>query len=150
MTPENSSLVTRVGLAALAVPAAIVGLWAALAPRSFYDSFPGGGHAWVAVDGPYNQHLVRDVGQWNLGFVILLVIAAISTDQLLRRAVLVAYVVPAALHLTYHASHLGLFGTGDAAANVGSLGLAVVVPVALLTLDVAAARRQSVGRGRAA
>ena len=60
----------RVGLGLLAVSAAIVGFWAEFAPKSFYDDFPGGGHHWVRVDGPYNQHLVRDVGQWNLGSTV--------------------------------------------------------------------------------
>jgi len=136
MEPARTDLVTRIGLAALAVPAAIVGVWAAFFPKSFYDSFPGGGHTWVSVDGPYNQHLVRDVGQWNLAFAVLFVIAAVTTDRLLRRAALVAYLVPAVLHFTYHASHLSLYGTTDAIGNVTTLGLAVVVPVVLLVLDV--------------
>jgi hypothetical protein len=134
MEPTRTDLVTRVGLAALAVPAAIVGVWAAFLPRSFYDSFPGGGRSWVSVDGPYNQHLVRDVGQLNLGFALLLLIAAVATDRLLRRAALVAYLVPATLHFIYHASHLSLYSTGDAAGNVISLGLAVAVPASLLVL----------------
>ena len=32
----------------------------------FYDDFPGLGRSWVAADGPYNEHLVRDVGALNL------------------------------------------------------------------------------------
>ena len=35
--------VLRIGLAVLAVPALVIGVWAAFAPRSFYDDFPGGG-----------------------------------------------------------------------------------------------------------
>ena len=42
-----------------------VGLQALFTPRSFYDDFPLG-RGWVAMDGPYNQHLVRDVGSLNL------------------------------------------------------------------------------------
>ena len=42
-----------------------VGIQAAFTPRSFYDDFPLG-RGWVAMDGPYNQHLVRDVGSLNL------------------------------------------------------------------------------------
>jgi len=40
----------------------LVGFWALLAPRSFYDDFPGGGRSWVSALPPYNEHLVRDVG----------------------------------------------------------------------------------------
>ncbi len=57
---------TTVLLAVIAIGYAGVGAWAALAPRSFYDDFPGGGRHWVAVDGPFNEHLVRDVGTLNL------------------------------------------------------------------------------------
>ena len=35
----------------------VVGLWAAVAPHSFYDDFPGGGRHWVAVDGPFSFFL---------------------------------------------------------------------------------------------
>ena len=47
----------------LVVVGGSTGLWATLSPRSFYDEFPGGGRAWVAADGPYNEHLVRDFGR---------------------------------------------------------------------------------------
>jgi hypothetical protein len=130
--------VVRAGCGLLAVSSSIVGIWAALFPRSFYLHFPGGGHAWVAVDGPYNQHLVRDVGQLNLGFAILLAALALSAVLAAHRAtarvVLAAYLVPAVLHFVYHLSHLGLYGTGDAAGNMVTLGLAVAIPAALLVL----------------
>ena len=45
-------------------------------PRSFYDDFPGAGRTWVAVDGPYNEHLVRDVGGLNLALAFVAVLAA--------------------------------------------------------------------------
>ena len=54
--------VIRAALAALAVVGLSSGLWAEFSPRSFYDEFPGGGRAWVAANGPYNEHLVRDFG----------------------------------------------------------------------------------------
>lgn len=40
----------RVLLAALAASAAYPGLWAVLAPQSFFDTFPGAGHHWDTVD----------------------------------------------------------------------------------------------------
>jgi hypothetical protein len=135
---ERRVTLVRTGCGLLAVSSAVVGVWAAFFPRSFYDQFPGGGRAWVAVDGPYNEHLVRDVGQLNLGFAILLGAVALAVGLAAHRAsavaVLTAYLVPAVLHFTYHAAHLDLYGTGDAAGNVITLGLAVVVPAALLFL----------------
>jgi hypothetical protein len=135
MPPERSRLLTRIGLGLLAATSLELGVWAAFAPRSFFDSFPGAGHHWVVVDGPYNQHLVRDFGQHNLAFFILLAAAAITLERRLRQVVLVAYVVAAALHLIYHLGHLGLYDTTDAIANVVSLGLVVVIPLALLAAD---------------
>ncbi len=128
----------RIGCGLLGISSAVIGVWAAVFPRSFYLHFPGGGHAWVAADGPYNEHLVRDVGQLNLGFAILLGALALAAGLAAHRgtavAVLTAYLVPAVLHFTYHMAHLGLYGTADAAGNVISLGLAVAVPAGLLVL----------------
>ena len=59
----------RVALGILAVIGLFVGVWATAAPHSFFSSFPGGGHMWAASDGPYNEHLVRDVGDLNLALV---------------------------------------------------------------------------------
>ena len=140
------SLIIRLGTALLAATLAEVGVWAAAAPRSFYSSFPGAGHAWVAADGPYNQHLVRDVGQLDLGFAVLLLTAALLADRRLVRAVLGAYLVPAVLHLAYHLGHLGLYDTTDAVGNVTSLSLAVALPVALLGGDVVLGRRGALQR----
>ena len=39
-------MTTRVLLLIILVGNAVVGLWAAIAPQSFYDSFPGGGRAY--------------------------------------------------------------------------------------------------------
>jgi nucleoside-diphosphate-sugar epimerase len=67
----------RVGLWAMALVSLFAGIQQQFMPRSFYDSFPGFGMHWVAVDGPYNEHLVRDLGGANLALraVILFAIA---------------------------------------------------------------------------
>lgn len=53
-------LLRRALLIATSAIGAFVGTWAALLPAAFYESFPGIGLGpWVAVDGPYNEHLVR-------------------------------------------------------------------------------------------
>src|SRR4051794_22378518 len=68
-------LTTRVLLIVMGAGNAVVGLWASLAPRSFYDDFPGAGRQWVAVDGPYNEHLVRDVAVLELALLAVVVAA---------------------------------------------------------------------------
>jgi hypothetical protein len=53
-------LVRRMLLWLTSLIGALVGFWAASAPRSFYDAFPGLGFGpWVAIDGAYNEYLVR-------------------------------------------------------------------------------------------
>jgi hypothetical protein len=137
----------RIVLAVLAVSGATVGLWATFAPRSFYDDFPGGGRSWVAPDGPFNEHLVRDVGALNLALTVLTVAAAI---MLVRSLVVVAalgwlaYGVP---HLVYHVRHRDVFDTGDQVASLTSLALLPVLAVVALVVGVkmpASASRSSV------
>jgi len=124
----------RIVLAVLAVSGAIVGLWATFAPRSFYDDFPGGGRSWVAPDGPFNEHLVRDVGSLNLALTVLTVAAAI---MLVRSLVVVAalgwlaYGIP---HLVYHLRHRDVYDTGDQVANLVSLALVPVLAVVALVV----------------
>ena len=57
-------------LLVLTVLALFVGAWAQLAPASFHTSFPFG-QGWLAADGPYNEHLLRDVGGLNLALALV-------------------------------------------------------------------------------
>jgi hypothetical protein len=75
----------RAMLALAALVSVQLGLWAAPAPRSFYDDFPGGGRSWVSADGPYNEHLVRDFGSLNLAIAVVLAVAAWTTLPTLVR-----------------------------------------------------------------
>jgi hypothetical protein len=135
---RTSPLAVRVGLVVLAVAVGEVGVWAAFFPRSFYAHFPGAGHVWVAVDGPYNQHLVRDVGQLELGLAVLFAVAAATGARPLVRAVLAVSVLPGTLHLAYHVAHIhDLHKTADKVGNVTSLALIVALPLALLAVDLA-------------
>jgi fructose-specific phosphotransferase system IIC component len=128
------TLWTRIGLAYLAAGFALVGFWAAFAPRSFYTSFPGAGRHWVSPDGPYNQHLVRDVGELSLALLVVMVAALVTMSLPLVRTALVAVIVNGVLHVVYHARHLDPFSSGDGIAVIGSLVLAPIVAAALLLL----------------
>ena len=122
----------RGGLAVLALTPALVGIWATVSPRGFYDDFPGGGHHWVSAVGAYDEHLVRDVGALYLGSLVLLAFAFAWLDRRLVQAALVSYAVAAVPHLVYHATALDNFSTGDAVAEIGGLALNVVLPLGLL------------------
>jgi hypothetical protein len=124
--------VTRVLLAFLLVGDLLVGLWAALAPESFFDSFPGGGRVWVAADGVYNEHLVRDVGTLNLALGLITLGALIRPIRYLVLMVAGAHLVVGLPHFTYHVLHLDLLDTSDQFAQTFSLGLVVVVAAVLL------------------
>lgn len=122
----------RLGLIYQAGAMALVGFWAAFAPKSFYTDFPGGGRHWISADGPYNQHLVRDVGELALALFVVLVAALITLSIPLVRAALVAVIVNGGLHLLYHGRHLDMFSSSNQAAVMLSLGLAPVIAIVLL------------------
>jgi nucleoside-diphosphate-sugar epimerase len=88
----------------------MVGAWAQFAPRSFFDAFPGLGLAWVSVDGPFNEHLVRDVGGLNLALAVLAAIALTRPRGFAGAFGLasLAYQLP---HLVYHVVHVGALPT---------------------------------------
>lgn len=122
----------RIALALLFVQGLIVGAWAAAWPRSFYDDFPGGGRAWVAADGPYNEHLVRDFGDLNLALAVVTLVALVASTRLVALAAALGWIVYQAPHLVYHLRHLDLYDTGDKVANVTTLVLALVLPIVVL------------------
>lgn len=109
--------------------AASIGLTATLAPRAFYDDFPFLRH-WVDLLPPYNEHLVTDVGGLYLGFALLLGWAAWALDRTLVRAVAVAWLLTATIHLVFHATHLEGFSGGDAIGEIASLAL-LLLPAAV-------------------
>ncbi|MBV9413201.1 MAG: NAD(P)-dependent oxidoreductase [Acidimicrobiia bacterium] len=130
----------RVGLGArillllLAIPALQIGIWATLAPQSFFNSFPGGGRHWVAVDGPFNEHLVRDFGAMNLALVLVLIVAVVLGSRLLVATAAGAYLLFAVPHSLYHFFNLQVLEPGDQIANVVTLSLSVLAPIAVLWL----------------
>ena len=63
-------------------------------PESFYADFPFSGRDWVSTLGPYDEHLVRDVGELNLAFSVLLAFAAILLARRLSRLHRAALRVP--------------------------------------------------------
>ncbi len=124
----------RSGLILLATAGIVVGVWALLAPQSFYDDFPGGGRSWVLALPPYNEHLVRDVGGLNLALAVMLVFAAIVLERRLVQVATIAALVYAVPHFAFHLAHLEELSTGDKVAQTAALALAVVMPLALFVL----------------
>lgn len=107
------------------------GLYALLAPSSFYGDFPLG-RGWVEALPAYNEHLVRDVGSLFLATGIVLLAAVVWTERRLVLIALVSYLAFALPHAIYHAFNLEPYGAGDAIANAVTLGFTVIAPIALL------------------
>ena len=101
----------RALLAALSLSAAYPGAWATVAPRSFFDTFPGAGHHWTAALPAYNAHLIADVGAFYLAFALF-----------------------SALHLAFHVTHLDGFSTTDAVAQTASLAAVLVASLGAVAL----------------
>ena len=129
MTPQR---IVRIALALLAFIGLQVGLWAAFAPQSFYDDFPGAGRIWVSVDGPYNQHLVRDVGALNLALAVVAIVALVTLNRAVVLAAGGAWLAYGLPHLIYHLRHLDPLDSADQVAVPLSLLLSVVVAAMVL------------------
>jgi len=126
----------RGGLALLSLPALAVGVWALFLPRSFYEDFPSAGRGWVSALGPYNGHLLTDVGAMYLALGVLLALAAVSLGRELVRISLVVWLVFAVPHFIFHAATIHHHPLPiDRAGNLISLGFVVVLPLILLYLD---------------
>lgn len=118
--------------AVLALSAACVGAWAAAFPLSFYQSFPLPGRGWVAMLGPYNEHLTRDVGGLYLALFVMTAWAVVRPGPEIFRVAGWAWLVFNVVHFAFHLSHLNMFGVGDRIGNVVALGGSTVLSALLL------------------
>ncbi|MEV0250988.1 hypothetical protein AB0H76_30635 [Nocardia sp. NPDC050712] len=98
-------LAVRIMLGILAFTGLTIGLWAVLAPQSWYNSFPGFGMHWVSVDGPYNHHLVGDVGGFFLALGAISAFALWRGGAALAQAAGIGWLVLSVPHTIYHVSH---------------------------------------------
>ena len=124
----------RILLVLMGVPSVVIGLWAGFAPRGFYDDFPGVGGSWVAPDGPFNEHLVRDVGVLNLALAVVTIAAAVSLTRPLVRATAWAWLVYSVPHLVYHVRHRDVLDGADRVSSLASLALLPLLALAVLLI----------------
>ena len=124
----------RAGLVVVSIPAAQLATWATAAPRSVYHDFPGGGRARVSPSGPYNEHLVRDVGAFNIGLLVVAILAAVTLERRLVQASLLASIAAGTPHLIFHLTDTESLSTRDTSATLTRLFLIVAVPLPLLPM----------------
>ena len=116
----------RLLLWVLAISGLAVGIQALFAPQYFYDEFPFG-RGWVAMDPPFNEHLIRDVGAFNLALAAITMVAIAIRSPLAARLAGLAWLVVSVPHALFHVAHLDGFDAGDAVGVViGTLGPAVL------------------------
>lgn len=147
MTVTTTGTANKIALVVLAANAGWVGGWALIAPASVYRSFPGGGRSWVSIDGPYNQHLVRDVGGLNLALLVLTIAALYLRQPTVTRLTGLTWLPFAVPHVIYHLAHVGDFtSTPDKIAHVVGLALTALLALALAIRPAPAATTTSGAR----
>lgn len=125
----------RAGMIYLTVTFLSIGLWATFDTKSFYDAFPGGGHRWVAGDGPYNAHLVSDVGVGYLAVGAVLLLAAVWMERRLIQAAMVGATLHNLFHLLFHLRNASeALDPVDRWVSNGGLGIALVLSVVVLSI----------------
>lgn len=119
-----------------AVVAGVIGLqgvWAFVAPRSFYDT--------LATFEPFNAHFIRDIGAFQIGIGIAGVVGALRTS-----GIVVGLTGLAAVQVVHVVSHIvDRNAGGRPGIDIPALGLAAAVTVAGL---IAAIRLEREGAGR--
>lgn len=127
-----SMTLRRLILLATAAIGLFVGVWAAIWPDGFYAAFPGFGRIWIAIDGPFNEHLIRDVGALYLALAAASVAAAFSRTPDAGRVIGVAWTVFGVPHLIYHAAHFHDLAPIDVIGNIVGLGGSLLLGVVLM------------------
>lgn len=131
---DRNRAALRFLLLALAVPQGLIGLWAVIAPSSFHDDFPIGTEGWVDVLGPFDEHLVTDVGALFVALGFLLAFAAVRLRRETVLVAAVAWLIFAIPHFAWHVFNLGPYDTADAIANTATLTWTVVGGLLILFL----------------
>lgn len=136
----------RFALVYMAVAVGLVAVWILIAPKHFYDEFPGPSH-WVSALPPYNEHLIRDFGSAGLGLAVLAGLAAVWMQRRLVQATAIALFLGSLPHAIYHLTTTEAYSTADNVFTLAGLYLEVLLPLAVLYL--ATGRRQAPGAAKA-
>jgi AhpD family alkylhydroperoxidase len=139
---------TRVILWLLAIPNLFVGLWAGLAPHSWYSHFPGFGRHWIVTLGPFDEHLTRDFGFALVALGLLLAWAAANPRAPIKEPALTALLVFSVPHLVYHLATLDELPRGDTIANLFLLTGSVALPLFLLVSPRSSSQPRAAAAGR--
>ena len=122
-----------IGLWVMGIFGLYTGIQQQFLPRVFYDKFPGFGMTWVSPDGPFNEHLMRDLGGANLALTFLVFLAIARPTAYLVRGVAIATLIAQVPHFVYHALHLDLLpNTLERVLQTALLSVVLLIPVLVL------------------
>lgn len=124
----------RIGLALLATPTLITGLWAILAPASWYTDY-GHGVAPPSAFGHYNEHFVQDLGSGYVGIGAVLLLAVLWPRREAVQIALIGFVVFSAPHLVVHLVEAGELTRTGYLVTTGALLLGTLVALWVLRLN---------------
>jgi hypothetical protein len=88
-------------------------VWPLASPRGFYENFPGGGFHWIDINGPFNEHFLRDFGALNAALCVVIAFALWKPSVALLQATGLALATYALPHAMYHLSHLGVYDSSE-------------------------------------
>jgi hypothetical protein len=118
-----------------------IGVWGELSPHGFYASFPGfAGQHWVAMLGPYNEHLLRDYAAGELGLAVLLVCAAVWFERRLVAVAGAAFLAATLPHFTYHLTTTSMMSTSANTLSLGAFVIEMAVVAAVVVVSVRSER----------
>ena len=115
-------------------------VWPLASPRGFYDEFPGGGFHWIDINGPYNEHFIRDFGSLNAAMLVLVGFALWKLTPGLVLTAGVALAVQALPHAIYHLSHTDVYESSEKVIATAPLVIQFVMGLAIAWLAAAGAR----------
>jgi hypothetical protein len=115
---------------ALAAISILTGVYAIAAPHSFYRHVIG-----VHLLGPYNEHLMSDVGGFYLGFGVIFAWAARTLARDLVRASCAGFLLTSSAHFIYHALNLQAFTFEQGTLQTIALAASVALPLITLYLS---------------
>jgi hypothetical protein len=120
-----------------------VAIWPLVSPKGFYDNFPGGGYHWIDINGPYNEHFLRDFGALNSALLVVIAFAFWKLTPSLVQAAGIALAVYALPHTIYHLQHLDVYKSGDKIPAVAPLALQFVTGIAIALLPSRSSRART-------
>jgi len=141
MEIERHRAPIRIALIYLTVTIGFLAIWILIAPKGFYDDFPGGSVHWVSALPPYNEHLERDFGAASLGLALLTGLAAYWMERRVIQAAALCLLAAGIPHLAYHLTTTEHYSTGDNVASLIGLALDVALPLGILYLVSDGAQR---------